>query len=102
MRKTIIYGAGLIIVLALVGFLLFFTFQNALSGQAMFGDENTTLTVNDYSAVLINLAILGAVISLISYLVYLFSRRNFFHKIYAYLGMLSGVFLFLGVVFYAT
>ena len=102
MRKTIIYGVGLIIVFALVGFLLFLTFQNIFSGQAILGDENTLLTINGYPAVLINLSIFGAVISLMIYLVYLFNRRNIFHKVYLCLGVLSGVLLFLGVVLNAT
>lgn len=102
MRKTIIYGAGLIIVFSLVGFLLFLTLQNVFSGQAILGDENALLTINGYPAVLINLSIFGAVISLMIYLVYLFNRRNIFHKVYSCLGMLSGVLLFLGVVLNAT
>jgi hypothetical protein len=98
MSKTLIYGAGLIIVFALICTVLFLTFHNILSGNAIIGDENNILIVTGHSAILINFSILGGVISLISYLVFLFSRRIIFQKTYAYLGLFSGILLTIGIV----
>ena len=102
MSKTLIYGAGLIIVVALIVFVLFLTFHNAFSDYAILGDENNTFIVNGYPAIFINLGVFTGVLSLISYLVYLFNRHILFYKLYAYLGLFSSALVTIGLVVNAT
>lgn len=102
MSKTLIYGAGLVIVAFVIILLLFLTFENAFSGQATWGTRNGAFTVSGFPAILVNFGILGLVISLVSYILYLFNRRVMFQNTYKYLSLLSGVLVSIGFVLSAT
>jgi TM2 domain-containing membrane protein YozV len=103
MSKTIIYGAGLLIVGFFVFGLLFLTFENAISGRAIYGTrQDDMFFVTGFPATLVNLGILGLISSLISYIGYFFKRQSYFRKAYEYLGYLGGVLIIVGIVFNVT
>jgi hypothetical protein len=97
MSKIIIYGAGLIVVAFVVGLLLFLTFDNATSGQAIYGNRLGSFSVSGPASVLVNIGIVGMVSSLISFIAYLFSRSPVLLKTYKFIGAASGVFIFIGL-----
>ena len=97
MSKIIIYGAGLVVVAFVVGLLLFLTFDNAASGQAIFGSRLGVFSVNGPASVLVNIGIVGMVGSLLSFIAYLFSRSPLLLKSYKFIGAASGVFIFIGL-----
>jgi hypothetical protein len=103
MSKIIIYGAGLLLVGFVVLLLLFLTFENAISGQAIYGTrEGDVFFVTGFPATLVNLGILGVISSFISYMCYLFKRHIYFLKAYRFLGLLSGVLITVGIVLNVT
>ena len=97
MSKIIIYGAGLVVVAFVVGLLLFLTFENASSGQAIFGNRLGVFSVNGPASVFVNVGIVGMVGSLLSFIAYLFTRSSRFLKSYKLIGAASGVFIFIGL-----
>jgi len=102
MSKILIYGAGIIIIAFVIILLLFLTFENAISGQAVFGTRNGVFTVSGFPAILVNFGILGLVMSLISYIIFLFNRRVVLQKAYKYLGVLSSILVTIGFVLGVT
>ncbi|BBB29723.1 hypothetical protein [Neptunomonas japonica] len=103
MSKIIIYGAGLLVVGFVVFLLLFLTFENAISGQAIYGTrQGDAFFVTGFPATLINFGILGLILSLITYIGYLFKRHVYFLKAYRYLGLFSGVLISIGIVLNVT
>jgi hypothetical protein len=97
MSKILIYGTGLVVVAFVVGLLLFLTFDNAASGQAIFGSCLGAFSVNGPASVLVNIGIIGIVGSLLSFIAYLFSRRPLLLKSYKIICAASGVFIFIGL-----
>ena len=97
MSKIIIYGAGLIIITFLVGLLLFLTFDNAIYGQAIYGDSRGSFIVSGPASILVNIGIVGMVISLLSYIAYLFSRSPVLLKIYKLIGAASSTLIITGL-----
>jgi hypothetical protein len=97
MSKFIIYGAGLIVVAFVVGLLLFLTYDNATSGQAIFGNRFGSYSISGPASVLVNVGIIGMIGSLLSYITYLFSRSPVLLKSYKLIGTASGVFIFIGL-----
>ena len=98
MSKIIIYGAGLAVVAFVVGLLLFLTFENAASGYATYGSRLGTVTVIGPESILVNFGIVGLVISFLSFLAYLFTRRPLLLKSYKFIGAVSGSLVFIGLV----
>jgi hypothetical protein len=97
MSKIIIYGAGLVVVAFVVGLLLFLTFENATSGQAIFGNHLGLFSVKGPASVLVNIGIVSMVGSLLSFIAYLFSRSPLLLKAHKFIGAASGVFIFIGL-----
>jgi hypothetical protein len=97
MSKFIIYGAGLVVVAFVVGLLLFLTFDNAASGQAIYGNRLGIFSVSGPASVLVNIGIVSLVLSFVSYVAYLFSRSPLLLKSYKFIGAASGVFIFIGL-----
>lgn len=97
MSKIIIYGAGLAVVAFVVGLLLFLTFDNAASGQAIYGNRFGVFTVNGAASILINLGIFGLVCSFLSFMAFLFHRSPLLLKSYKFIGAASGVFILIGL-----
>ncbi|MBO9492378.1 hypothetical protein J7384_18595 [Endozoicomonas sp. G2_1] len=86
----------------LVVLLLFLTFENAMSGQAIWGTRDGSVVVKGFSAILVNLGILSIVLSFGSYLAYLRNRRELLHKLYNIFGVLSAVLVLVGFLTSAT
>lgn len=82
--------------------MLFLTFENAFSYQAIYGTENGSFFVSGFPSILVNLGILALISSLISYLVFLYARRLIYQKVYERLMLLSGIFISIGLVMPAT
>ncbi len=97
MSKLIIYGAGLIVVTFIVGLLIFLTFDNAASGQAIYGNRLGSFTVSGPASVFVNVGILGMVSSFLCYISYLFSRNLVLLKGYKYMGAASVALILLGL-----
>lgn len=102
MSKILIYGAGLIVIAFVVGLLLFLTFENAFSGRAIYGTENGSFFVSGFPAILVNFGILSLISSLISYLVFLYTRRSIYQKAYKRLTLLSGILISIGLLIPTT
>lgn len=98
MSKILIYGAGLLVAAFVVVLLLFLTFDNAVNGFAIFGDERGVQRVFGPASFLVNFGIVGLVCSFVSYLAYLFSRKPLLLKSYRFIGIASGVFISIGLV----
>jgi len=97
MSKIIIYGAGLLIVTFVIGLLLFLTFENVSSWQAVYGTRYDTFFVSGPSSVMVNLGILGMAVSAVSYIGYLFNRSSLLARSYKLLAALSGVLIGIGL-----
>ncbi len=97
MRKSIIYGSGLIVVAFIVGILLFLTIDNAMSGQAVYGNRSGNSSVSGPASILINVGIICMVGSLLSFIAYLFSRSPVLLKSYKIIGAISGALIFIGL-----
>jgi hypothetical protein len=97
MSKFIIYGAGLVVVAFVVGLLLFLTFDNAASGQAIYGNRLGVFSVSGPASVFVNIGIVSLVLSFVSYIAYLFNRSPLLLKSYKFIGAASGVFIFIGL-----
>ena len=97
MSKLIIYGAGLLVVAFVVGLLLFLTFENASSGQAVYGTRYGSYFVSGPPSILVNLGILGMVVSAMSYIGYLFNRSSLLAHSYKLSATVSGVLIGIGL-----
>jgi len=60
----------------IVGLVLFLTFENLLSGQAIYSNRYSTFYVSGPGSILVNLGILGLALWAISYIMYLFNRKT--------------------------
>lgn len=98
MSKMIIYGAGLLVVAFVVGLLLFLTFDNATSGQAVFGTRLGVFSVSGPASVLVNAGIVGMVSSLVLYISFLFSRKPVLLRAYQVAGIASGLAISIGLL----
>ncbi len=97
MSKFIIYGAGLLIVALVVGLLLFLTFENISSEQAVYGTKYGSYYVSGPPSILVNGGILGMLVSLMSYIGYLFNRSSILAQSYKIVGALSSVLIGVGL-----
>jgi len=97
MSKIIIYGAGLIVVAFIVGLLVFLTLDNASSGQAVYSNQFGTFHVSGLASFLVNGGIIGMVVSLLSFIAYLFSRNTLLLKSYKIIGAASCIFILIGL-----
>lgn len=98
MSKIIIYGAGLVVVAFVVGLLLLLTFDNVISGQAVFGTRWGVFAVNGPASVFVNAGIVGAVGSLILYVSFLFSRKSVLYRAYQIASATSVLAIFIGLI----
>lgn len=97
MSKIIIYGAGLLVVAFVVGLLLFLTFDNATTGQAVYGNRLESFVVVGQASVLVNIGIVGMVGSLALLIAYLFRRTPVLLKSYYFIGVASSILIFIGL-----
>jgi hypothetical protein len=97
MKKIIIYGAGLIVVAFIVGLLLFLTLDNVSSGQAVYSNQFGNFYISGPTSILVNGGIVGMVVSLLSFIGYLFSRNALLLKSYKIIGAASGLFILIGL-----
>ena len=97
MIKIVIYSAGLIVIAFVVCLLLFLTFENASSGQAVYRNRFGAFTISGPASILINIGIVGMVGSFLSFVAYLFSRSPALLKSYKVIGAASGVLIIIGL-----
>lgn len=101
MSKFIIYGAGLLVVLFVVGLLGFLTIDNMLHSQATFANrQGDQFFVTGLSSLLVNLGILCFISSLISYLAFLYKRSVKLLKYNNFLWLVGGILVFIGTIEY--
>ena len=98
MSKIIIYGAGLAVVAFVVGLLLFLTFDNAASGQAIYGNRFDTFTISGPASILVNTGIVGLAFSFLAFIAFLLNRSPLLLKSYKLICFVSGIFIFIGLV----
>jgi len=102
MTRYLIYGAGLLVIAFVVGLLLFLTFENAVTGTAVYGTRSGSFRVSGFASILVNVGIVGLVLSTVSYIIYLAKRSASLLKCYQYIGAVSGVFILLGALWGAV
>ncbi|WP_211183395.1 hypothetical protein [Thalassotalea sp. Y01] len=99
-RPNFIYMAGMIPVLFVVGLLIFLTFDNLLSSRAVYGDKfGNAYEVDGLAAILVNLGIFGLIAWLGSYLAFLVKRSPKLMQVHRALGIVSGIFILVGLVY---
>ncbi|USA41697.1 hypothetical protein NCG89_09210 [Spongiibacter taiwanensis] len=99
-RPNFIYMAGMIPVLFVVGLLLFLTFDNLLSGRAVYGAKfGNAFEVEGVAAILVNLGILGLIVWLGSYLAFLVKRSPKLMQFHRAAGVVSSVLIAVGLVY---
>ena len=99
-RPNFIYMAGMIPVLFVVGLLIFLTFDNLLSSRAVYGDKfGNAYEVDGLAAILVNLGIFGLIAWLGSYLAFLVKRSAKLMWAHRAIGVVSGVFIAVGLVY---
>jgi hypothetical protein len=99
-RPNFVYLAGMIPVLFVVGLLIFLTFDNFLSGRAVYGDKfGNAYEVQGIAAILVNLGILGLVGWLGSYLAFLIWRSPKLMRFHQAIGVVSGLCVVVGLVY---
>ena len=92
--------AGMIPVLFLVGLLLFLTFDNLLSSTAVYGDKfGNAYEVEGLAAILVNLGIFGLIAWLGYYLAFLVKRSPKLVQVHIAVGVVSVVFIAVGLVY---
>jgi len=91
---------GMMPVLFVVGLLIFLTFDNLLSGRAVYGDKfGNAFAVDGLAAILVNLGIFGLIGWLGSYLAFLVKRSPKLMQVHRALGVVSGVFIVVGLAY---
>ena len=99
-RPNLIYVAGMIPVLFVVGLLIFLTFDNLLFSRAVYGDKfGNAYEVEGLAAILVNLGIFGLIVWLSSYLAFLVKRSPKLMQLHRAAGVVSGVFIAVGLVY---
>ncbi|MCA0895119.1 hypothetical protein [Microbulbifer agarilyticus] len=99
-RTKFVYLAGMLPILFVVGLLVFLTFENFLSSQAIFGDKfGNVYAVEGNAAVLVNLGIFGLVGWLVSYLVFLVSRNHSLLLVHRFIGAVSILCIVAGLLY---
>ena len=92
--------AGMIPVLFVVGLLIFLTLDNLLSGRAVYGDKfGNAFEVEGLAAILVNLGMFGLIGWLVSYLAFLVNRSPKLMQFHRAVGVVSGVFIAVGLVY---
>lgn len=92
--------AGMIPVIFVGGILVFLTFNNLLSGRAVYGDRfGNAYEVEGLAAILVNLGILGFIGWLGSYLAFLVKRSPKLIRVHRAIGVVSGLCIVVGLVY---
>ena len=99
-RPNFIYMVGMVPVLFVVGLLIFLTFDNLLSGRAVYGDKfGNAYEVEGLAAILVNLGIFGLIGWLGSYLAFLVNRSPKLMWVHRAIGVVSGVCIAVGLLY---
>lgn len=102
MIKFIIYSAGILIILCVIGLLLFLTFENVSSNQAIYGTRYGAYFISGSLSIFTNVGIIGIVVSFLLYLTTLISRNKFLGKASYILGIISSILIASSLVLSVT
>jgi ABC-type uncharacterized transport system permease subunit len=98
MTKKLIYGMGLCLGLFVVLLLVYLTFDNAISGRAVFASKYSIASVSGSASIFVNLGIFGVIASFLMFLGFLFRRSVKYLKASQIVAAIGMLFIAVGLI----